>query len=207
MGVAGSSGDAFSLEYISTDTSTLGTTHTFSGVSLGDPSPNRIIIVSVQQSNDNTPPSFTIGGVTATQIITKLSGNTRATIYAAAVPSGATGDIVGTGASMALRIGWYTMIMPSGSTTPTNTGSTSVSSGNISLFCTVPTNGVGVVIVADDATGGHTATNYTEDFDGTDGGGFDSGTGGTFTASTTLTCQNTTSNTDNKALVYASWGP
>lgn len=202
--------EAFSLTYLGTDASPASDNYTFSGVTFGDPSSSRIIIVNIGVNDiGDAITGVTIRGVTATQLLAPAGSGYRAYMYAAAVPAGATGDIVVTGTgSPYSRIAWYRMTGSRTGITPSNSGSTTVASGTISLACTVPTDGVGVVFIGDDIEGNHTPTNYTEDFDVKHAGAVaDSATGGTFTTSATLTCQNTTDNTDDKVMLYASWGP
>ena len=202
-------GASFTLDYLGTATTAKATTITFSSVSFGDPDSDRIIIVGFGfSSGSTTVNSVSIGGVSATQLVQRSQGGVTVNIYAAAVPTGTTGNIViNISKSQDIRIGWFRMVGASAGITPTNSGSTSVGSGTISLACTVPTDGVGVVVVADENPNIHTGANYTELWDATDNGGTDGHTGGTFSTSATLTCQNDVSNASDKALVYASWGP
>ena len=77
-----------------------GTTHTFSGVSFGDTGATRIVIVAISFGTNAVHSKFssvTIGGVTATEIISierEDADDCGSGIYAAKVPSGATGDVV-----------------------------------------------------------------------------------------------------------------
>lgn len=85
--------------------------YTFSGKSFGSVTSDRYIIVAVNAGAGSsfTISSVTIGGVAATVIATAVSARTISAIYIAAVPTGATGDIVVTPDATIRRCGvaWY----------------------------------------------------------------------------------------------------
>lgn len=68
---------------------------TFSSCDLGDPSPNRTIIVGIGARNNTIAISdCNIAGVTAYIVRMWVNGNTTAALAVARVPTGTTGDIV-----------------------------------------------------------------------------------------------------------------
>jgi hypothetical protein len=85
--------------------------YTFSAKDFGSVTSDRYIIVAVNAGSGGafTISSVTIGGVAATAIASGISSRNIAAIYIAAVPTGATGDIVVTldGAIRRCGIGWY----------------------------------------------------------------------------------------------------
>lgn len=103
-GLAGLLGEAFTVEFISyLENEGNLTTYTFSGANLGNPSSARRIFLTISTAGSGvtvqTISSVTIGGVTADIHVTRtLDDDVNQTIgvgiVSAAVPSGATGDIV-----------------------------------------------------------------------------------------------------------------
>lgn len=77
------------------------TTHTYSGVALGAEKPGRLILVSVADGAVTT--AVTVAGVSAT-LVDSFSGFRNISLWAAVVPTGATGTIVVTQASATFRI-------------------------------------------------------------------------------------------------------
>ena len=75
------------------DSSTGTTTRTFAGLSLGTAASNRSIIV-VTHSRYRYPTDVTIGGVTATCHAAFQDNYAHTAVWSAAVPTGATGDVV-----------------------------------------------------------------------------------------------------------------
>lgn len=102
-------------------------THTYTAANLGTAQSNRSIVVAIQiEANGGlgTISSVVINGVTATSIVQITVGapNERAALFAADVPSGATGDISITN-SLALFASTITVYACYGmSITPTDTG-------------------------------------------------------------------------------------
>lgn len=81
-------------EYLTYSTSSTGTTtRTFAGLSLGTAGSNRTIIV-VTHSRYRYPSGVTIGGVTATSHAEFQDSYAHTAVWSAAVPTGATGDVV-----------------------------------------------------------------------------------------------------------------
>ena len=79
------------LTYSESSTGT--TTRTFAGLSLGTAASNRNII-AVTHSRSRYPSGVTIGGVTATMHAALQDGYAHTAVWSAAVPTGATGDVV-----------------------------------------------------------------------------------------------------------------
>lgn len=100
--------------YISTtlDTSALATV-TLTGVAIGTPAPDRLVVAVVlgRDSNARTISSVTIGGVAATAAVTSPSQNNPTGIYYARVPAGTTADIVVTfsAATTRMAVAVYTL--------------------------------------------------------------------------------------------------
>lgn len=152
----------FSYLGFSTDTSNA-STYTFSAQSLGDPHSKREIFVTcIGSVPTGTPPtlaSATIGGVSATlQTAYTITGTTQVCFFAA-VPSGATGDIVLTfNTSFGnASIGIYRVInRPNiGTNATTSRNGTATSSTTVGLTSiTIPANGflVGNVVSTSTAT-------------------------------------------------------
>lgn len=78
------------------------TTYTFSGLVLGDDAPDRYIAVAIAARNNGSSSStfitsVTVAGISATKCVQNVNGSgdkSRAEIWIAAVPSGATGNVV-----------------------------------------------------------------------------------------------------------------
>lgn len=100
--------------YIGTtlDTSALATV-TLTGVAIGTPAPDRLVVAVVlgRDSNARTISSVTIGGVAATAAVTSPSQKNPTGIYYARVPAGATADIVVTfsAATTRMAVAVYTL--------------------------------------------------------------------------------------------------
>ncbi len=79
-------------------------TYTFAAADIGTAASDRYVVVGFAARNQATITSITVGGIAATLV--KLQGNTDvAALYIAAVPTGATADIVVTLPGTALRAG------------------------------------------------------------------------------------------------------
>jgi len=122
MGAAGQGGTPFSISNTANGTPSVatGTTHTFSGLAFGDADDTRIIIIATSHCTNNNNgrySSVTIGGVTATEIVTALANSADdglSGIFAAKVPTGTSGDVVITltaslGSNRALSCGVFAM--------------------------------------------------------------------------------------------------
>lgn len=101
-GIAGlsglSGGSAKVVTYLSLNTDeTNGASYTVSGASLGAAASDRYIVIivsSVSTSGVNSVSSATIGGVSATEVISQSSNPIALAMFIANVPTGTTGDIV-----------------------------------------------------------------------------------------------------------------
>lgn len=153
------------------------TTYTFSSQNLGVDDSNRWIIVAVGNVGsgaDRTINSVTVGGISATQIVTSgFAANRTVDIWAAAVPTGTTGDIVVTNSGACVRCGYSAWRLITGTPASSSyaTGSdTTVSSGDLSASLNVPQGGV-IVAACQHISGSGTETsswtNVSEDWDST----------------------------------------
>lgn len=142
----------------------------WSACPIGDADDARIVVAAIGMRGDTTNVvSVTIGGVTATQVVEESIGaDASAVIYAAAVPTGTTADIVmridDTVADQGISV--YSMIGASGvaaSDTATNADSFD---DVTSLTLNVPQGGAAVAVAFyRDVTGAVTWTGLTEDYD------------------------------------------
>ena len=139
-------------------------TATFSNVSIGTASSNRLVVVGVGNNNGNNNggiASVMIGGISATEATTSDPGKDRASLWYATVPTGATTTIVVVCNTGAFELAGILVgdITGASSATPTANGrhpSDSIadpqaipSSGSI----TVPKNGIAVVFGNGNSTG------------------------------------------------------
>lgn len=101
-GIAGlsglSGGSAKVVTYLSINTDeTNGSSYTVSGASLGAAASDRYIVIvvsSLSTSGVNSVSSATIGGVSATEVISQSTNPVALAMFIALVPTGTTGDIV-----------------------------------------------------------------------------------------------------------------
>lgn len=139
---------------------------TFSTQSFGTASAERLIAVGVGANTSNIS-SMTIGGIAATEIVTVANANEGAEIWIAAVPTGATGDVVITFATSVLRdVGISVWALYNASPTATNSGSDS-DSDPATFDLDIAASGVAIAYLfhrANSATT-YTWTNLTEDVD------------------------------------------
>lgn len=147
---------------------------TFSGVDIGTASSDRIVIVGfngIPPASGRAVSAVTIAGVAAASCCTGFSDGERVLeFWAAAVPTGATGDIVVTYNNTMFNIAasvWATTGVTSAAATAA--GSSSADPGSVSLD--ISAGGIALGI-GGQATNGPSAawTNLTEDFDTTVGG-------------------------------------
>jgi len=165
---------AFDLAFVTSAVTTSGgTSFTFSSQSLGAADATRYIIVSAggQVAADNTISSITVQGISGSQVVTSGDGGeTRASIWIIAVPTGTTGDVVVTfsGTANNCGIAVYRMVGAT-SAIPTATASdNSITSNAESASLTIPTGGAGVgyfLMESTITTRTATWTNLTEDMD------------------------------------------
>lgn len=186
--------------------------YTFSGMSFGSATADRITVVAVgvRLSSGTGIDAVTINGIAATLVVQASNGDdAHASLWRAANPSGTSGTVrvdIDGGNAFCCQIGVYRLSGATGA--PTNTGS---DTGNpISIAATVPTNGFAICTATFFDNGGSssnvvTPSNYTEDYDNhpdTTPGEYM--TGGHFSTSNTITMTGTTAGA--AAGVYASWG-
>ena len=190
------------------------TTYTFAAMSLGAAATNRYIVVSVGGAYSAAARSLstvTVGGVAATVVVTVGSQLYPAGIAIAAVPTGATGDIVVTFSNGVSRcgIGGYRLTGLQ-SATPTATATDVVSAANaLSASLAIPADGCGIGYVIADGSDPRTWswTNLTENFDA----GLESDTTHSGAMSTTAGTADRTAtasgslNEDREAMVLAAW--
>lgn len=194
-------------------------TFTFSGVSFGTATADRLVIVGVGMTATSlaTISSVTIGGVTATSIVEKPHNAggvyVHSGIFIAAVPTGATGDIVVTWSGTVLRCGfvaWEAHNLTSA--TPFDSDSSSASPATAGL--NVKTDGIAVAYeqAYASAAPGFSWTNLTEDGDeAVEGVGNSHHTAASANTASdetprTITCTDNGGDTV-RALVMASWVP
>jgi hypothetical protein len=145
------------------------TTFTFSEKSLGAAKDDRYIVVTAggRVSISRTVNACTIAGVTATRVASTSSFNPTA-IFIAAVPIGATGDIVVTfsGSMGSAGIGVYRLTNLQ-SAIPTDSVQNNTSAQVMSGTLTIPVDGCGVGYVNGFVSGGLTWvwSNLSEDYD------------------------------------------
>jgi hypothetical protein len=146
------------------------TTYTFSSQSLGAEHANRKIIVACsgrRATAQGEVSTVTVGGVSATLAVTRVSANDVVALFCASVPTGTTGDVVVTYATdqteSAIAIYRATNI----STTKTSSGSEVNEDPLSATIASIPANSilVGVAMVNTSATA--TWTGATEDYDDT----------------------------------------
>jgi len=167
------------------------TTYTFSGKSLGAEASDRYIACTVNgRSSDGgarTISSVTIGGVTATAAgsIVANSGS-HCAIYIAAVPTGATGDIVVTWSS---TMGDCTVALHRATGVSSTTPTSYVTDTTTALSQSINVNAGGFAVgisTTDDGAATATWSGITERFDDATGGANDqSGAGNEFATTQT----------------------
>jgi len=194
-----------SLTYLTTASDTVDrTAYTFSGLSLGDADPSRIIAVVVNCTDVLTVTSVTVAGVSATIHLQATGIFTTCAIATAAVPTGTTGDVVvnlnTTGEDCGVGL-WRIVNLPS--TTPYDTASNS--EDPIVMSIDIPNRGILVAGGTFDQNGAVTTTGCTENYDydvGTDRFCGGSGSGLTPELNRTITFDGTAG---GAAGVAASW--
>ena len=192
------------------DTTDTGSPLTFSGVDLGDAAANRHIVVGVGVSWGGSAQvsGVTVGGQSATEIIEVGLASQKASLHIAAVPTGATGDIVitTTGTGESWGIGVWRLI--GANATPDDTGSSTADPMVDTINC--PAGGVIIGYAHAQNGNTHTWTNLTEQFDETTEGSFQhTGAFDTFAATQSgrsITC-NPDGSPDSRRMVLASFGP
>jgi hypothetical protein len=165
-------GDPGGLEYLDSDTSTTDlTTYTFSGMDFGDANADRKIIVCIQghANSARSISSVTIGGVTATELVSQADasvGGHRAAIYGAAVPTGTSGNVVVTFSGSMLRASAHTY-RKLGSLTPHHTNKTAQLGSLFNMFLWLRAKEGGAALIFHVGRAGSPATDWggrTPDF-------------------------------------------
>jgi len=147
-----------------------GSTQTFTAEAIGTAAPNRYVIVAVMQNSGTRPatPTVTIGGITATPAVemrTDYSGaaSTTQALFIAAVPTGATADIVVT---------WSTTVditaiakWAAYGINPTVIGTATSGANPASFTVNVPSGGIVIAAVNNPQYTTSTWTGATEDYD------------------------------------------
>lgn len=129
------------LTFLTSTTNTANlTTYTYSAVALGTAHFNRRIVVAVffNAADDYPPAAMTIGGVSATLLVTQSSA---IALYIALVPTGTTGDIVVTYATAAnnsaigvWRLDGVSSSTPHATASTTGSGSIGIPAGGVAIM-------------------------------------------------------------------------
>lgn len=192
------------------------TTYTFSSQAIGDASASRYVIVgATSASGSQTVSSMTIGGISASLIVSlgdSVESGYRAELWAAAVPTGTTADVVVTYSGGVVRCGIGIWRMVGGSVTPTDTASASADPASDTI--NVAAGGGLCAIVLWSNTGAPYTTSWTgvdEDFDTNFGEGDTNYSGGSklyAAAQTGMTISaSSDGSTNREAMVAASFPP
>ena len=189
--------------------------YTFSSISFGTAAADRHIVCvggwehSTSASTD--PSSVTIGGVTATKVLTRNDGRyDRSFMYIAAVPSGTSGSLVVNLPVTAWRCGMGCFSIYGADITPTATGTDSGVSGSEDLEVSIDVDAGGVIVaVAENntATGGYTWVGIDEIWDEVEASLCVSGAAKTFSAAETVAVQANLHSTNGATLCVAAFGP
>jgi hypothetical protein len=189
--------------------------YTFSSITFGTAADDRHIIAvggwESSTSGTTDPNSVTIGGVTATKVVTKNDGRyDRSFMYIAAVPSGTSGALVVNLPVTAWRCGMGCMSMYGASITPTATGTDSGLAGSEDLEVSIAVSGGGAIIgVAENNTGvgGYTWVGIDEIWDEINPSLCVGGAAKTFAAAETVAVQANLTSTNGATLCVAAFGP
>lgn len=189
---------------------------TFTGHSIGDANANRVVVVGVGvfgASGIGNISSVTVGGNNALQVASILGSgfNARLYIYAIAVSTGTTADIVVShGTATTCGIATYRMISVPLTLRPQHTGSTQKSSGSGTSITASVTRWIDSAVVGfvyGVNNGATTFTGLTEDFD-IDTRSSENFAGASLYPSTTQTLQSVTATCASSGqclLLLASW--
>lgn len=205
--------------FLSSSTDTVDRTNYTFTINLGPDDPLRYIVVAAHGVHNAaaTLNGVSIAGVSGTQIKNIVAGTTRiAALYAAIVPSGATGDIVLNFSTSIGRAGygaWSLLSSGGDATSPYSSGgTTALSGGDLTLNLATPSNGVAIAAVLQFATAGPVASSWSgvsEDYDTSYSEASTQGQSGAHvaTSGSTLTITDTITNASagNVALVAASF--
>lgn len=149
------------------------TSTTYSSQNLGSAAADNWVIGAIMQDGGGSVTSVTIGGVSASLVVSETSAVPRTFIYAANVPAGGTGSIVVnfSGGSQNISCSHWTVNMSSG--TATDTSSDSGGAGVAALAgVVIPADGFCLAIAAVDDSAGSWSNDqsFTERLDGLSGG-------------------------------------
>ena len=130
---------------------------TLTGVMLGTPSANRVVALAFAALNGNLPTSVKVGGVSATQAVRSPETSlVVASIWYAALPSGATGDIVVVKPVDSCAMAWFSFETATPTPLDTATGS---GTGGVSLVLDTGNRGLVLWAQCDRSNAAsHTAT-------------------------------------------------
>lgn len=191
-----------------------GTSFTFAGLSLGDPSASRRIIVAVAHNRNpaQTISTVTVGGVSATIVTNVNSANfLGAGLAIADVPTGTTGDVVVTFANTALQcaVAVYRVVNLASSTAHATALQSGATAGVLSTTINVPSGGLAVAMAINSVPAAYTwSAGLLEDTDQTvEGQITGSSASSVFAAAQTgLTITTSAGSGTNAVLTVASWG-
>ena len=141
--------------------------HTFSSCDIGTAASDRHVVVAIFISASTavgTISSVTIGGVSASELVTSASAEYRVSFYIAAVPTGTTGDVVINTSKTETRFGIGVWAVYGASATAHDTGSSTADplTDNINIAAGGVAIGVGV---SSRSSPEYTWTNLTEDYE------------------------------------------
>ena len=154
MAAAAAGGITFSFEDEYKRTATAGDV-TASSMSLGTAAADRIIVVAYQHTDVAAMTSCTIAGITATNIVGRVQDTDKAyaSIWAASVTSGTTGDVVLSGVSPEKSASLAVYAMYGASITPVTTTTNGSNLGtSVSLNTNISTGELAIVSVSHQGT-------------------------------------------------------
>jgi len=192
------------------------TTYTFPAQSLGAADPGRRIVVAASGQRLGSPSgvsSLTIGGVSASPVVARQTGNGNdhtVEFWAAAVPTGTSGNVVVTFNAGHLRCHVSVFRLLDAAATAHDTDSATNSSAAVSASIDIPAGGVALAAAFDNGNTSYAWTNLTERWDIGSGSlnTFSSAADAFASAQTGLSITATqASNNAPQALVVASFGP
>lgn len=189
---------------------TAGNPQTYTAAGIGAAAANRQIVVAVANAtNAEQAATVSIAGIGATQIATQAgSSGIFGSLWAAAVPTGSTGDIVVTYTSTpGTRAGYIAWALYGASASASATSGSAASPGTTTLNC--PANGA-IIAAAQSSDGPNSWTGLTKDVDAVLGGGSFTQTGASQSFASTQTGLSITvtyNSGGNQSMVCASWGP
>ncbi len=144
---------------LTTDT----TEYTFSGHAIGAPDTGRKVVVCAAAAGTVTINTVTVGGISATTVAERASGVTFGEIWEAAVPTGATADIVVTHSGATNRSGIGVFAVYGAKATA---GATTTSTADpLNINKNVSSGGVIIGMGTDQSTSTYSWTGLTEAYD------------------------------------------